>query len=249
MEEPVITLQGEELTRSFGDGSTRTTALDAVSLDIHAGEVSLLMGPSGSGKSTLLAVLSGLLQPDSGRVMTLGHDLWSLSEQQREAFRLRYCGFIFQGYNLFAALTARQQLEMIARWGEGASAREARRRADEILSLLGLARRAHLRPLELSGGEKQRVAIGRALIKNPRMMFADEPTSALDWAHGEQVIELLRNAAHDRGTSVLIVAHDARIIPFADRVFYLEDGRLQDHPDSGTPGFPNGRYQPRTMTH
>lgn len=250
MNEPTITLRAEHLSRSFGDGSMRTLAVDDVSLEIASGEVALLMGPSGSGKSTLLAILSGLLQPDAGRVISLGHDLWSLSEAQREAFRLHYCGFIFQGYNLFAALTARQQLEMIARWGEGASARDARRRADEILSLLGLARRAHLRPIELSGGEKQRVAIGRALIKNPRLMFADEPTSALDWAHGEQVIELLRAAAHDRGTSVLIVAHDARIIPFADHVFYLEDGRLHSDTD---PAFhharANGHHLPRSIVH
>ena len=149
----------------------------------------------------------------------------------RERFRLRHVGFVFQGYNLFAALTARQQLEMVVRWGEGASAREARRRADEMLSLLGLAKRAHLRPIELSGGEKQRVAIGRALIKDPQFCFADEPTSALDWSHGEQVVELLRNAAHDRGATVLCVAHDARIVPYADKVFYLEDGRLHDAED------------------
>jgi putative ABC transport system ATP-binding protein len=233
MDETEITLQGEHLTRSFGEGEMRTVALDNVSLRINAGEVVLLMGPSGSGKSTLLAVLSGLLHPDSGRVLALGHDLWAMTDKGREQFRLRHCGFIFQGYNLFASLSARQQIEMVLRWGEGASAREARRRADEILALLGLARRAHLRPTELSGGEKQRVAIGRALIKDPQLIFADEPTSALDWAHGEQVVELLRNAAHDRGASVLIVSHDSRIIPFADQVFYLEDGRLQD-PDRGS---------------
>jgi putative ABC transport system ATP-binding protein len=117
---------------------------------------------------------------------------------------------------------------MVLRWGQGASGREARKKTDEILALLGLARKAHLRPAEMSGGEKQRVAIGRALIKNPDFCFADEPTSALDWAHGEQVIELLRTAAHERGSTILVVAHDARIIPYADRVFHLEDGRLKE---------------------
>ncbi len=221
-------LQGIHLTRSFGEGEMKTVAVDSVSLSIYPGQMALLMGPSGSGKSTLLAILSGLLRPDSGKVVSLEQDLWGMSDQQRERFRLANCGFIFQGYNLFASLTARQQLEMVLRWGEGASVREARRRTDEMLSLLGLAKRAHLRPLELSGGEKQRVAIGRALIKDPQFCFADEPTSALDWAHGEQVVELLRNAAHDRGATVLCVAHDARIVPYADRVFDLEDGRLQD---------------------
>ncbi len=227
-----IALRGERLSRSFGQGAMQTIALDDVSLSIEAGELALLMGPSGSGKSTLLAVLSGLLRPDSGRVVSLGNDLWTLNETEREQFRLQYCGFIFQGYNLFSALTARQQIEMVVRWGEGASPREARRRADEVLSLLGMSRRAHLRPVELSGGEKQRVAIGRALVKNPRLVFADEPTSALDWSHGEQVIELLRAAAHDRGATVLIVSHDSRTIPFADHVYHLEDGRLQHQDES-----------------
>jgi putative ABC transport system ATP-binding protein len=221
-------LRGRNLIRCFGDGDTKTTALNDVSLDLYAGQISLLMGPSGSGKSTLLAVLSGLLHPDSGQVTALGQDLWTMSEKQREHFRLKHCGFIFQGYNLFGALTARQQLEMVVRWGEGASARDARRRTDEMLALLGLAKKAHLRPIELSGGEKQRVAIGRALIKDPTFCFADEPTSALDWAHGEQVVELLRNAAHERNATILVVGHDARIVPYVDRVFHLEDGCLRE---------------------
>jgi putative ABC transport system ATP-binding protein len=222
------TLRGHNLTRTFGEGETLTTALYDVSLDLYAGQIALLMGPSGSGKSTLLAVLSGLLHPSAGEVIALGENVWKMSDRQRERFRLSHAGFIFQGYNLFPALTARQQLEMVLRWGEGASGREARRRADEMLSLLGMAKKARLRPAELSGGEKQRVAIGRALIKNPQFLFADEPTSALDWAHGEQVVELLRNAAHERGATILVVAHDSRIIPFADRVLYLEDGSLRE---------------------
>jgi putative ABC transport system ATP-binding protein len=117
---------------------------------------------------------------------------------------------------------------MVLRWGEGVSAREARRRTDDMLALLGLTKKAHLRPIHLSGGEKQRVAIGRALIKEPAFCFADEPTSALDWAHGEQVIELLRQAARERGTTVLVVAHDSRIVPFVDRVLHLEDGILAE---------------------
>jgi putative ABC transport system ATP-binding protein len=221
-------LQGVELRRTFGAGEMLSVALDGVSLEVGDGEFALLMGPSGSGKTTLLACLSGLLHPDSGQALVLGQSLWDLSESQREQFRLKHFGFIFQGFNLFAALTARQQLEMVVKWGEGASHAEAARRADEVLDLLGLHNKKHLRPAELSGGEKQRVAIGRALIKRPRIIFADEPTSALDWAHGEQVIELLRNAAHDQGATVLCVAHDARVIPYADRVFNLEDGRLQD---------------------
>jgi putative ABC transport system ATP-binding protein len=229
-------LRARELSRSFGQGKTSTLALNRVSLDLPAGQMALMMGPSGSGKSTLLAVLSGLLRPDQGSVEVLGTNLWALNDHERERFRLKHFGFIFQGYNLFASLTARQQLEMVVRWGEGASAKEARRRADDMLELLGLAERAHSRPAELSGGEKQRVAIGRALIKEPQLCFADEPTSALDWDKGQQIIELLCNAAHDRGATVLVVSHDHRVVPFADRLFNLEDGRLlaESPGDNGT---------------
>lgn len=225
-EEP--TLRGINLSRSFGQGETKAQALQEASIDLYAGEINLLMGPSGSGKSTLLAALSGLLKPDSGKVMALGQDVWSMSPKDQERFRLKHTGFIFQGYNLFPALTARQQLEMVLRWGEGVSGSEARKRTDEMLTLLGLSRKAHLRPAEMSGGEKQRVAIGRALVKNPLFCFADEPTSALDWHNGEQVIELLRAAAHERGGTILVVAHDARIIPYVDRAFYMEDGCLRE---------------------
>jgi putative ABC transport system ATP-binding protein len=230
-------LKSIDVTRSFGDGETLTYALRDVTLDLFRGQLALLMGPSGSGKSTLLAVLSGLLRPDSGQV--LAHDgdemidLWKMTDRQRERYRLRHCGFIFQGYNLFPALTARQQLEIVLRWGDGTPGREARERADEMLSLLGLAKKMRLLPNHLSGGEKQRVAIGRALIKNPQFCFADEPTSALDWAHGEQVIELLRAAAHERGSTILVVSHDHRIVPFADTIFNLEDGRLTDSEPTG----------------
>jgi len=228
IDDNAVILQGRNLTRVFGDGDMRTVALDGVDVDAPAGQVTLLMGPSGSGKSTLLAIMSGLLRPTSGKVYALGEDVWTMNDSQRERFRLKHCGFIFQGYNLFSSLTARQQVEMVLRWGEGTPAREARRRSEEMLTMLGLGRRMHLRPTEMSGGEKQRVAIGRALIKDPRMVFADEPTSALDWAHGEQVVELLRSAAHDRGATVLMVAHDPRIIPYADQVVYLEDGRVKE---------------------
>jgi putative ABC transport system ATP-binding protein len=206
----------------------KTTALSDVSLDLFPGQLVLLMGPSGSGKSTLLAVLSGLLRPDRGQVRALEQDLWQLSERQREEFRRRHCGFIFQGYNLFPALTARQQLEMVLRWGEGVPRREARRRGDAMLTFLGLKAKADQRPGQLSGGEKQRVAVGRALIKQPTFCFADEPTSALDWSHGQQVVQLLRVAADDSGATLLVVSHDPRLIPHADRVLHIEDGRLTE---------------------
>jgi putative ABC transport system ATP-binding protein len=223
-------LRGVGLTRTFGSGDALTTALSDVSIELYAGQIVLIMGPSGSGKSTLLAVLSGLLHPDSGKAYVLHKEVWNMTEKEREAFRLKHFGFIFQGYNLFPALTARQQMEMILRWGQGANRGEARAKTNKMLDLLGLGKKANLRPSQLSGGEKQRVAIGRALIKEPAFCFADEPTSALDWKHGEQVIELLRVAAHDCGSTILVVGHDARMIPHVDRVFHMEDGVLTEPP-------------------
>ncbi|MCI0702300.1 MAG: ABC transporter ATP-binding protein, partial [Planctomycetia bacterium] len=223
--EPVLT--ATELVRSFGTGEQRGYALKGVSIELHPGELNLLMGPSGSGKSTLLAILSGLLRPDTGTVSALGKDVWNLTDREMEQFRLRHCGYIFQGANLFPALSAREQLEIVLKWGEGCSSREARQRVDHILEQLGISNKAHLRPAQLSGGEKQRVAIGRALVKNPKLIFADEPTSALDWENGQQVMKLLTEAARERGAMVLVVTHDPRLTPFADRVFDLDDGRLQ----------------------
>jgi putative ABC transport system ATP-binding protein len=222
-----ISLTGEGLTRSFGTGETKSFALKDVSVGLRQGELNLLMGPSGSGKSTLLAVLSGLLRPDRGAVAAIGRDVWSMSDEEMERFRLRHCSYIFQGYNLFPALTAREQLEIVLKWGEGASSRDARRRADHVLGQLGLSNKAHLRPSELSGGEKQRVAIGRALVKNPTFVFADEPTAALDWDNGQQAIKLLTENARVRGAMVLVVTHDPRLVSYADRVFELADGQMQ----------------------
>jgi putative ABC transport system ATP-binding protein len=195
------------------------------------------MGPSGSGKSTLLAVLSGLLRPDSGRVLALGQDLWQLDERGREEFRRQHCGFIFQGFNLFPTLTARQHVEMVLRWTGMVSGREARRRAAALLEQLGLASKDAQRPAQLSGGEKQRVAIAQALAKCPTFCFADEPTSSLDWAHGEQIVALLRAEAADRGATLLVVSHDPRVVAYGDQVLRIEDGRLGGF---GVPTMPRG---------
>jgi putative ABC transport system ATP-binding protein len=228
-------LTARHLHRSFRAGGETARVLSDVSLELRPGEVLLLMGPSGSGKSTLLAVLSGLLRPDQGEVTILGEDLWKMSESARERLRRRHFGFVFQGFNLFPELTASEQLEMVVRWSEGASRRDARRRVAAMLDQLGLGRRAHLRADRLSGGEKQRVAVGRALLKSPRFCFADEPTAALDWAHGEQIIRLLHTAAHERGAVLFLVGHDPRLVPYADRVLYLSDGHLAVN-DTSTPG-------------
>jgi putative ABC transport system ATP-binding protein len=207
-------------------------ALHEVSVDLFPGQLALLMGPSGSGKSTLLAILSGLLQPDAGQVLAWDEDgysdIWEMGASAREDFRRRHTGFIFQGYNLFPALTAIQQLEIVLKWGQGATPREAREKAAAMLDRLGLGNQMHKKPAQLSGGEKQRVAIGRALVKDPTFLFADEPTSALDWENGHHVIELLRDAAHARGASIFVVSHDHRMLPYVDVAYHLEDGHLEE---------------------
>ena len=223
-------LRAERLSKAFGDGAAQRFALREVSLTLYAGQLALLMGPSGSGKSTLLAVLSGLLRPDAGSVLVADRgrdiDLWKQSEAQMEKFRLRHTGFIFQGYNLFPAFTAAQQLEIVLKWGSGLSDGNARTRSADMLNRLGLDKQKFKKPAQLSGGEKQRVAIGRALVKDPTFIFADEPTSALDWENGQKVVELLRAAAHARGASIFVVSHDERMRPFADVVYHLDDGTL-----------------------
>jgi len=224
-------LKATRVVKTYGDGAARRAALRECSLELYPGQFAMLMGPSGSGKSTLLAVLSGLLEPDSGQVTADDdgqmRDVWAMTPKEREAYRLRHAGFVFQGYNLFPALTARQQLEIVLKWGTAAGGGDARRRADEMLDRLGLNQNKHKKPAQLSGGEKQRVAIGRALVKNPTFVFADEPTSALDWENGQKVIELLRDAAHERRASILVVSHDHRILPFVDVYYHLEDGHLE----------------------
>jgi putative ABC transport system ATP-binding protein len=226
------TLRCVHVVRSFSDGGASRNVIDDVSLNLHRGEITLLMGPSGSGKSTLLAIASGLLAPDSGQVLAREGDrwldVWALSPRDREHFRLRNCGFIFQGYNLFPALTARQQLEIVLRWGEGLGGREARRRADDMLALLGLKGKENKKPAQLSGGEKQRVAIGRALIKRPKFCFADEPTSALDWGSGQVVIDQLQAAAHEYKATIIVVSHDQRLLEHVDVAYHLDDGHLTE---------------------
>jgi putative ABC transport system ATP-binding protein len=223
-----VLLTARQLGHAFGAGEARTVALRGVALELRRGELTLCMGPSGSGKSTLLSVISGLMRPDRGQVLALGKDYWRLSRKEQDLFRLRHFGHVPQKLDLIPALTARQQIEMMLRWGEGVRGREARRRADEVLDRLGLLGKASQRPDQLSGGEKQRVAIGRAIVKHPAFVFADEPTSALDKRTGLHVIDLLRRHAHEYGASVVVVTHDHDLVPFADRVFSMADGRVTE---------------------
>jgi putative ABC transport system ATP-binding protein len=218
-------LSATRLEKSFKTGKVKTQVLKGVDLSVTEGEIALVMGPSGSGKSTLLAAISGLLKPDEGEVFALGEPLWKLSKSQIDKFRLAHCGFIFQGFNLFGALTARQQVETVLKY-QGLSKSDARAASDHALGEVGLTKLMHKRPAELSGGEKQRVAIARALAKSPKLIFADEPTSALDGENGANVMALLRRSAKNQGASVLCVTHDVRLAAYADRIITIEDGLI-----------------------
>ena len=219
-------LQGHQLSKSFLSGKVRVDVLRDLSIQVRQGELTLISGPSGCGKSTLLSLLSGLQAPDSGRVLALGDDLSQMDKRALERFRLRHTGFVFQGFNLFAALTAREQVQLPLGY-LGLSDRQSAERAMRALSEVGMAHRADAFPVQLSGGEKQRVAIARALAKEPKLLFADEPTSALDANNGQKVIDLLHEISHVHGTTVLCVSHDPRLVHHADRVLTMEDGKIR----------------------
>ena len=220
-------LVAKGLVKRFKTGRTYIEVLKTVDFEALHGEVTMVMGPSGSGKSTLVAALPGLLRPDAGSVSAMGEDLWSYKPGKIDRFRLDHCGFIFQGFNLFPALTALQQVEIILNY-KGFSRSEARRKAALALTEVGLEMRMNSRPSEMSGGEKQRVAIARAIAKDPQLLFADEPTSALDGENGQVVIQLLQRAAKSFGAAVVCVTHDPRLEAYADRVIHIEDGRILD---------------------
>jgi putative ABC transport system ATP-binding protein len=229
-----MALSAKGLVKRFKTGRNQVTVLKGVDFHAEHGAVTMVMGPSGSGKSTLIAALSGLLRPDEGAVNALGQDLWSRGATRIDRFRLDHCGFIFQGFNLFPALTALEQVTIVLKY-QGFSRKEARRIAIESLDEVGLKPRMNQRPSELSGGEKQRIAIARAVAKRPSLLFADEPTSSLDGENGQIVIRLLRRAAVEHNAAVICVTHDPRLEGFADRIIHLEDGRIQEPDDLEVP--------------
>jgi putative ABC transport system ATP-binding protein len=221
-------IAARQVTKSYGDGETAVHALRGVDLDVHAGEVLLMMGPSGSGKTTLLSIMGGILRATSGSVRIAGTEIVGLPERDLPAVRLRHIGFVFQGFNLFPALSAVENVALALDL-RGIKGKAALTRAHEALASVGMADRASHRPADLSGGQKQRVAIARALVGEPAILLADEPTAALDHTSGELVLDLLRTVATQRGRAVVLVTHDPRTLPYADRIVHIEDGRLREH--------------------
>ncbi|HLN47844.1 MAG TPA: ABC transporter ATP-binding protein [Magnetospirillaceae bacterium] len=225
MSEPVA-VAARDLSMTYHNGGADVHALRGVTLDVMPGEFLLIMGPSGSGKTTLLSILGGILTPTKGAVMACGVQLTSLRSRALARFRLQNVGFIFQGFNLFGALTARENVELalaLKGAGKAASGEQALALLDEV----GLGDKPDRKPHDLSAGEKQRVAIARALAGSPPLIMADEPTASLDADNGQHVTELLRSLAKSRGAAVLTVTHDPRIVDFADRIVRIEDGVLR----------------------
>ncbi len=218
-----------ELHKVYGSGPASVHALNGVSLDVNGGEVLVLMGPSGSGKTTLLSVLAGILAPTTGSVHAFETEITALSRRDAADFRRQHFGFVFQGFNLFAALTAQENVE-IALYLKGVRGAALHEQAKHLLKSANIEYRARYHPRDLSGGEKQRVSIARALACDPSVIFADEPTASLDSESGRAVIELLRTLAKERGCTVFIVTHDGRIADIADRVVQLCDGCLAPAP-------------------
>lgn len=225
MDGPAISVR--HLTKTFGEGDIAVHAVRDIDLDISPSEVVLIMGPSGSGKTTLLLMLGAMLRPTDGSVVVDGVDLAAAPERRLPALRARHLGFIFQDSNLLSALTALENVELACNLA-GTRGRTARQRATELLERVGLAGRLHFRPDQLSGGEKQRVAVARALANDPKVVLADEPTANLDSGRGREIARLLRRLAVEDGRSIVMVSHDERLKEVADRILWLEDGAFRE---------------------
>jgi putative ABC transport system ATP-binding protein len=221
-------IQLEDVTRVYKVGAVDTQALRGLTLTIESGEFTAIVGPSGSGKTTVLQMIGCLDRPTSGTVRVNGQDVIALSDNQRAELRKGTIGFVFQFFALIPVLTAYENVELpLLLTGKGTKAR--RERVHELLDAVGLSHRAHHRPDQLSGGEKQRVSVARALAVNPVLVLADEPTANLDSANGQQVMEIMQRLNEETGTTFVFATHDPRVIPYARRVVALRDGRVSEN--------------------
>ena len=217
----------ENLCKTYGRGNISVKALDRVTLALNTGETAALLGPSGAGKSTLLTMLGLIRRPDSGKIVIGGETVFDDgSRTDIRTFRRKNIGFVFQKANLLPFLSALDNVRLAMEIND-VSGREAKKRAAELLEQFGLGDRLRFMPKELSGGQQQRVAIARALANRPRILLADEPTAALDSAMGRKVMELLRDAARKHNAGVLVVTHDHRAIDVFDRIWVMEDGKIE----------------------
>jgi putative ABC transport system ATP-binding protein len=223
--QPAVRLRG--VTKHFGQGAARVQALRGIDMDVMPGELMMLVGPSGCGKTTLISVVAGILNRDEGEMALFGRDFSTMKSGERTTFRGNNIGFVFQAYNLIPALTAAQNAA-VPLMIQGMGRRDAEKKARVWLERVGFDERMMKAcPSQLSGGQQQRVAIARALIHDPRLIVCDEPTAALDHDTGQKVLGLLREVALHDGRALIVVTHDARIFPYADRIARMDDGRIE----------------------
>jgi len=213
------------VTKWFGEGDSKMTAVNGVNFVAHYGEILFIVGPSGSGKTTLLSMVSGILRPNSGTVTVNGIDIWTLDANQLADFRLNTMGFVFQDYHLFPRLTSAENvaIPLILKqrdWNESVS------ESKKYLEIVGLKNRAEILPVKLSGGEQQRVAIARAIVGGPQILILDEPTASLDGDTGKMIIAFVKEKILNENRCIVIITHDARINEYADRIIHMEDGRI-----------------------
>ncbi len=228
-----IIVEAFELTKVYGNGAaTQVCALDGVNLEIHAGEFVAVMGPSGSGKSTLLNMIGALDRPTSGKVIVNGQDISALRDL--DSFRGRTIGFVFQLHNLITTLTARENVE-VPMQGIGMSGRARRERAEELLELVGMQGRFHHLPGQLSAGQRQKVAIARALTNRPSIVLADEPTGNLDSASGDEVLSVFGRLNSEYGATILLVTHDPNVARCTQRILRMQDGKIVHEDIVGDP--------------
>ncbi|MBD0336650.1 MAG: DevA family ABC transporter ATP-binding protein [Cyanobacteria bacterium Co-bin13] len=228
VEQPVILAQN--LNHYFGQGELRKQALFDINLEIQAGEIIIMTGPSGSGKTTLLTLMGGLRSAQEGSLKLLGQEIQGATRQQLLQLR-KQIGYIFQAHNLMTFLTAKQNVRMALELHDQYGRGDMDAMATDMIRAVGLENRTDYYAENLSGGQKQRVAIARALVSRPKIILADEPTAALDKKSGRDVVNLMQQLAQEQRCTILIVTHDNRILDIADRIVYMEDGRLADHPD------------------
>ncbi|WHY98069.1 ABC transporter ATP-binding protein [Peribacillus simplex] len=215
----------ENVSKIYGEGDNKVTALDNISLNVRAGEFIAIVGPSGSGKSTFLSIAGALLSPSKGRLLLNDEDITTLSPKELTRVRLEKIGFVFQSSNLVPYLSVRDQLLLLSEL-IGKRDKKTMKKADELLSHLGLGHRADHLPEALSGGERQRVAIARSLMNDPEIILADEPTASLDSKRGRDVVEMLAHEVKSRNKAAIMVTHDERMLDLCDRVVNITDGKV-----------------------